>query len=222
MTDGRPATITRVHAVPELVADGCVHVVGVIAGLVGAVALVALAAGLVGAIEMGSVVIYSCGLLAMLGFSATYNMVPPSRIKWLLRRADHSAIYVMIAGTYTPFMTQMKDTALAAGLSATVWLGALAGVALKLSLPGRYDRAAIAIYLALGWSVVIVIEPLAESLPQAALWLLTCGGILYSAGVVFHVWESLPFQNAIWHSFVLAAASCHYVAILDCMVLSRA
>ncbi|MFZ4532931.1 MAG: PAQR family membrane homeostasis protein TrhA, partial [Alsobacter sp.] len=165
---------------------------------------------------------YSCGLVAMLCFSAAYNMVPPSRIKWLLRRADHSAIYVMIAGTYTPFMTQMKDTALAASLSATVWIGALAGVALKLSLPGRYDRAAIAIYLALGWSVLIVIDPLAASLPQAALWLLASGGILYSTGVVFHVWESLPFQNAIWHGFVLAAAACHYVAILDCMVLSRA
>jgi hemolysin III len=157
----------------------------------------------------------------MLGFSAAYNMVPPSRLKWLLRRFDHSAIYVMIAGTYTPFMTVLRESLWAPGLSITVWTGAIAGAAMKILLPGRFDRLAIGIYLALGWAIVFALDPLAKALPTTAMWLLTAGGLLYSLGVIFHVWESLRFQNAIWHGFVLAAAGCHYVAVLDCMVLSR-
>jgi hemolysin III len=219
--DGRPAGLTRVYDLAELVADGCIHAVGVVGGLIGAALLIVFAAGVTGALELTSVIVYSAALVAMLGFSAAYNMVPPSRLKWLLRRFDHSAIYVMIAGTYTPFMTVLRESLWAPSLSITVWTGAIAGAAMKILLPGRFDRLAIAIYLALGWAIVFALDPLAKALPTTAMWLLTAGGLLYSLGVIFHVWESLRFQNAIWHGFVLAAAGCHYVAVLDCMVLSR-
>ncbi|GGH23041.1 DNA-binding protein [Alsobacter metallidurans] len=220
--DGRPAHMTRVYDSAELVADGCVHVLGVAAGVIAAVFLVVLAIGPAEPLEITSVAVYATALVAMLACSAAYNMTPPSRLKWLLRRADHSTIYLMIAGTYTPFMAALKASPWAAALSAIVWTGALGGAALKVFYPGRFDRLSILLYLALGWSIVLAFEPLAMALPSTSLWLLSAGGLLYTFGVIFHVWESLRFQNAIWHAFVLAAAACHYGAVLDCMVLSRA
>ncbi len=147
---------------------------------------------------------------------------PISRTKWILRRFDHSAIYVTIAGTYTPFIVQMKIGVVSMGFLIGVWLVAIVGITLKLLLPGRLDRLAILLYLLLGWSGVVFYEPVAAALPSLSLWLLAAGGILYSAGVIFHVWQNLRFQNAIWHGFVLVAACCHYSAVLDCVVLARA
>jgi hemolysin III len=157
------------------------------------------------------------GLLLMLALSAAYNMWPISPAKWVLRRFDHSAIYLLIAGTYTPFLAQTKNVLGSAGLGLGVWLSAAIGMALKLALPGRFDRLAIVLYLLLGWSGVIAYDTLASALPSASLWLLAIGGILYSLGVVFHVWRGLRFHNAIWHGFVLLAASCHYAAVLACL-----
>ena len=167
--------------------------------------------------DMASVVIYTIGLLSMLGFSAAYNVWPISRAKWVLRRFDHSAIYVMIAGTYTPFIAQMKGGVASIGLLIGVWLTAAVGVTLKLLLPGRFDRLAVLLYLLLGWSGVVVYEPFAAALPNLSVWLLATGGVLYSTGVIFHRWQSLRFQNAIWHGFVLVAACCHYSAVLYCV-----
>jgi hemolysin III len=206
----------------ELIVDGIVHVLGVSLGLVGAIAMVILTVNSIRAADSLSVGIYTIGLLTMLGFSAAYNLWPISRTKWVLRRFDHSAIYVMIAGTYTPFIVQMKIGVVSMGLLIGVWLVAIVGITLKLLLPGRLDRLAILLYLLLGWSGVVFYEPIAAALPSLSLWLLAAGGILYSTGVIFHVWQNLRFQNAIWHAFVLVAACCHYSAVLDCVVLARA
>ena len=206
----------------ELIVDGIVHVLGVSLGLVGAIAMVILTANSICAADSLSVGIYTIGLLTMLGFSAAYNLWPISRTKWILRRFDHSAIYVMIAGTYTPFIVQMKIGVVSMGLLIGVWLVAIVGITLKLLLPGRLHRLAILLYLLLGWSGVVFYEPIAAALPSLSLWLLAAGGILYSTGVIFHVWQNLRFQNAIWHGFVLVAACCHYSAVLDCVVSARA
>jgi hemolysin III len=144
-------------------------------------------------------------------------MWPVSPTKWVLRRFDHSAIYLLIAGTYTPFLAQMKSVLASVGLGVGVWLSALIGIALKLALPGRFDRLAVALCLLLGWSGVIAYDSLAYALPSKSLWLLAIGGMLYSLGALFHVWHSLRFHNAIWHGFVLLAASCHYSAVLACL-----
>jgi hemolysin III len=199
----------------EIIADGIVHVVGIVLGLIGAVAIVIVALK-VQRIEV-SVLVYVVGLLAMLAFSAAYNMWPITPTKWILRRFDHSAIYLLIAGTYTPFLALMKSSLLSAGLGIGVWVSALVGMVLKLALPGRFDRFAIVLYLLLGWSGVIAYESMTSALPGPGLWLLAIGGILYSIGTLFHVWQSLRFQNAIWHAFVLLAASCHYSAVLTCL-----
>jgi hemolysin III len=153
----------------------------------------------------------------MIALSAAYNMWPVSPAKWVLRRFDHSAIYLLIAGTYTPFLAQMKSVLASAGLGVGVWLSAIIGMALKLALPGRFDRLAVVLCLLLGWSGVIAYDSLASALPSASLWLLAIGGILYSLGTLFHVWRGLRFHHAIWHGFVLLAASCHYSAVLACL-----
>jgi hemolysin III len=142
-----------------------------------------------------------------------------SRAKWILRRFDHSAIYLLIAATYTPFAVQLKGV-LAFGLLAWVWSVAALGIVVKLLLPGRLDRLSVVFYLLLGWSGIVLAESITTALPVSALWLLAAGGLLYTAGVIFHVWRSLRFQNAIWHAFVLGAAACHYTAVLDVLAMT--
>jgi hemolysin III len=204
----------------ELIADGVVHIVGVCLGLVAATALIVLTAVYASALEIAVVSIYVAGLLAMLTLSAMYNLWPVSRAKWVLRRFDHSAIYLLIAATYTPFIVQLKESYLAIALLAGVWCVAIVGVALKLARPGRYDRLAVGLYLALGWSGVMLGDAVVKAVPPLALGLVVAGGVLYSLGVIFHAWQRLRFQNAIWHGFVLLGAACHYTAILDMMILT--
>jgi len=217
ISNGQPARVTWDYDRVELVADGIVHAIGVSLGVVGAIVIVVVAANSARDADMPSIVIYTIGLLSMFGLSAAYNTWPISHVKWVLRRFDHSSIYVMIAGTYTAFIGQMRGDFVSIGLLTGVWLTAVVGVTLKLLLPGRFDRLAVVVYLILGWSGVVVYEPVVTALPSLSIWLLAAGGALYSAGVVFHGWQSLRFQNAIWHGFVLVAACCHYSAILYCV-----
>ena len=199
----------------ELIADGVVHGIGVFGGLVAATVLVVLAAIYATPVEIAAVSVYVAGLLAMLVLSATYNLWPVSRAKWVLRRFDHSAIYVLIAATYTPFFIQVKDSIFAVVLLIGVWCVAAGGTVLKLVLPGRFDRVSVGLYLAMGWSGLMLYDAVVSALPAMALWLVVAGGALYSLGVIFHAWQRLRFQNAIWHCFVLLGAACHYTAVLD-------
>jgi hemolysin III len=203
----------------ELIADAVVHIIGVCFGLVAATALIVLAAVYASAIDVAAVSVYVAGLLAMLVLSATYNLWPVSRAKWVLRRFDHSAIYLLIAATYTPFIMELKDSIFAIALLIGVWGAAIVGIVLKLVLPGRFDRLAVGLYLAMGWSGVMLYDAVVKALPTMALAFIVAGGVLYSLGVIFHAWQRLRFQNAIWHCFVLLGAACHYTAILD-MVLT--
>jgi hemolysin III len=206
----------------EILADGIVHGLGIVFGVVAVTALFVATARTVGPWELTSVLIYGGGLLSVLTVSALYNLWPVSPVKWMLRRFDHSAIYLLIAGTYTPFITQMKASAEAMAMLACIWTMSVIGIALKLRFPGRFDRVSIGLYLLSGWSGVVVFESLFGTLPNSTFWLLAVGGLFYTTGVIFHLWERLRFQNAIWHAFVLIAAACHYGAVLDCMVLARA
>jgi hemolysin III len=199
----------------ELIADGVVHVIGVCFGLVAATVLIVLTAIYATAFEVAVVSVYVAGLLAMLVLSATYNLWPVSRAKWVLRRFDHSAIYLLIAATYTPFIMQLKDSVFAMALLAGVWCVAIIGIVLKLVLPGRFDRLSVGLYLAMGWSGFMLYDSVMAALPAMALAFVIAGGALYTLGVIFHAWHRLRFQNAIWHSFVLLGAACHYTAVLD-------
>ena len=199
----------------ELIADGIVHGIGVFCGVVAATVLIVLAAIFATPFEVAVVSVYVAGLLTMLVLSATYNLWPVSRVKWVLRRFDHSAIYVLIAATYTPIIAQLKDSVFAIALLVGVWCVAIFGIVIKLAFPGRFDRLAVGLYLAMGWSGFMIYDAVVSSLPALTLWFIIAGGLLYSFGVIFHAWQRLRFQNAIWHSFVLMGAACHYTAVLD-------
>jgi hemolysin III len=197
----------------ELLADGIVHAVALLAGVI---AFAVLLGHVLGQGEVGTfaaLAVYAAGYFAMFGFSLAYNMVPNSALKWVLRRFDHSAIYVMIAGTYTAVVAQFDDWVFAAVLAAVVWAGAILGAVVKIALPGRYDRLSVLAYIALGWVGVAAIGPAREALPGVSLWLLVLGGVTYVAGVGFYRWHGLKFHNAIWHLFVAVAAGLHFAAV---------
>jgi hemolysin III len=204
--------LQRIYDRNELIADGIVHGVAIAAAIVGAGLLLFLVSH-GGAAQAAAHGLYVVALLAMLGCSMAYNLTPVSPLKWLLRRFDHSAIYLMIAGTYTPLLMQLQNMAQAIGLAVTVWAGAVIGIVMKVRFPGRYDGLAVAVYLALGWVGIFAAPSFIAVLPKLTIVLIFVGGLLYSAGVPFYLWEKLRFQNAIWHMFVAAAAACHFVAI---------
>jgi len=205
----------------EIIADGVIHAIGFCLSLIGGIIIIVLVASeSTKPAAIVAVSIYAVALFAMLGISAAYNMWPVSDTKWILRRFDHSAIYLLIAGTYTPFIAQLSNRSVAGGLLAVVWLTAGVGVALKLMLPGRFDRVAIVLYLLLGWCGVAVYGSFFALLPNLIFWLLAIGGALYSLGVIFHILSNLRFQNAIWHACVLLAAICHFAAVLEYVALA--
>ena len=196
----------------ELIADGVVHAFGVSFGFF-ALAL-CLFQSETPVSHTYDVAVYAFVLITMLGLSAAYNLWPVSPRKWLLRRFDHAAIYLLIAGTYTPFMSQLNDRRFAIAFLLGVWSVAIAGAVLKLGFPGRFDRLSIGLYLALGWSGILAYEKAVAVLSLSTLVLIASGGTLYTLGVLFHSWERLRFQNAIWHGFVLVAAGCHFAAVV--------
>ncbi|HRK24886.1 MAG TPA: hemolysin III family protein [Beijerinckiaceae bacterium] len=212
-----PRLTRRPFSQAELIADGLLHAVALLASIIGLTVLIVLVLFRRGNLELSAVVIYGVGLLAMFGFSAAYNLVPISPLKWVLRRFDHSSIYLMIAGTYTPFLVLIGDPFWSIIMGIIVWGGAISGIVLKVALPGQFDRLSIAIYILLGGSALIAIRPMVEKLPAPTLYLLLAGGIIYVAGVAFYVWKNLRFNNVIWHGFVSVAAGCHYAAIAYAM-----
>ena len=202
------------YTLRERIADGCIHITGVTASLVALGALLTIGVQSQTALWTVSLTIYGLALVATFSFSAGYHLVVRPKLKEVLRRFDHAAIFLMIAGTYTPFILIKMNTPWGLGLLAVVWIIAGIGIAIKLFAPRLLDGLSTPLYLVQGWAVIAAWEPLMTALPGTALTLLTLGGVLYTVGVVFHLWERLPYQNAIWHGFVLSAASCHFVAVM--------
>ncbi|MEM7723781.1 MAG: hemolysin III family protein [Pseudomonadota bacterium] len=202
----------RIYSRAEYISDAIVHVSGIGAALIGGPILVALAAIWVG--DPGlitALVIYAVTLLAMLTCSALYNMITLPAWTDRLRRMDQSAIYMKIAGTYTPFIALSAGHL---GLLTAIWGGAIAGASLILFSMRKHTGLAIVLYLGLGWACVVWGWPMLAALTGPGFWLLVTGGVLYSVGVPFLIWSRLPFHNTIWHVFVLAATAICYAALV--------
>jgi len=197
----------------ERIADNIIHVTGLAAGLTAVIAMLVVAFLSLPAGSTASLAIYGVGLLTMLGFSAAYHMTPVTAWKGLLQRLDHAAIFLKIAGTYTPFGAIKIGGTAGLALLGTVWSVALLGSGAKILLASTWDRLAILLYLALGWCGILMFQDLAASVTPPTLILLGAGGVLYTVGVIFHLWRSLPYQNAVWHAFVLAGTGCHFGAV---------
>ena len=206
----------------ELAADCIIHILGIGAGSIGGATLVALIAARGDWLQLGALLIYAVGIVAMFGCSAAYNLARTSRWRAAFQRCDHAAIFVMIAGTYTPFTLLRLDGVWSWSLTTAVWSIAGIGVLIKLCRSCDLRYASAAPYLLLGWIGIIAIDPLFRSLGWETLSLIGLGGALYIIGIGFHVWHRLPFQNAIWHAFVLAAASVHFAAVVHGVVMQGA
>lgn len=196
----------------ERLSDAVVHVAGltVVAGAVPVlIVLAALVRGDATAVFGTSV--YGASLGAMILCSALFNMVPRPDWAFVLQRLDHAAIYLKIAGTYTPFVLL---TGKGAALAVVVWVAAVLGVALKTVSPQRLRPLAIGLYLAMGWAGVLAGQDMLDALPGPVLALMLTGGALYSLGVAFYLWERLRFHYTIWHVCVLAASVLFYCAVL--------
>jgi hemolysin III len=215
------ATGSRQHRAGELTADRIIHIIGALAGVVGSAILVGIAALTADRPIFYASLVYSVCLLMMLACSAAYHLVSNPTRRKSLRQFDHAAIFLMIAGTYTPFTTCRLHGVWTIGMTSAVWTGAVTGAVMKLICPHRVERVSIVAYLALGWVILVGMRPMLGSVDVRTAVLIGVGGVLYSVGVGFHLWRALPFQRAIWHSFVLVAASCHYAAILSGVVLAR-
>ncbi len=211
---------SRDYSAAEELADRFVHRVGIAVAVVGVAVLLWLAAGRRDVTVFVGVALYGVGLLTMLVASALANhdRSERSRNLELRERFDHAAIFLMIAGTYTPFTLTVLAGPWGWGLLIFVWTVALLGAGLKLA--GRLGyMPAIALYLLLGWSVLPALEPLVARLPLPPLVLLVTGGVVYTLGVLVFVLSRLPYHTVIWHAMVIAAAGCHYAAVLMGVVL---
>lgn len=204
-----PMTYSRA----ELLSDAAVHVTGVLAALIAVPVLITLVAVWFGDTTMLiAAAVYGLSIIAMFVASAFNNMVRLPDWKDLLRRIDQSAIYVKIAGTYTPFavLTGTHPGLFLAG----IWAASLTGASMILFGPARWKRPSFVLYLVLGWAGVLFGGPLVAGLSTAGLALILTGGVLYSLGVVFLLWERLPHHNTVWHVFVLVATAVLYTAVL--------
>ena len=196
----------------ERFVDAIVHIISVVFSIAGVSALVTMSAIYNDAATIASIAIYGAGLITVFITSAAYHMINAPAWKNWLRRLDHAAIFIKIAGTYTPFAVVSIGGGWGVALLSVVWAIAVIGAPLKLFAPEKIERVAIALYLLQGWMLLLAIGPL--NLSNAALALIFIGGACYTIGVVFHLWERLPFHNAIWHGFVLAGSGCMYAAVL--------
>ena len=206
----------------ERLADLWVHLIGLGLAAVGGIVLSVLATIYAGVGTAVATAIYAFCLIAMLAASTVYNLTRPCAARPVLRRLDEAAIFLMIAGSYTPFTTQRFEGWWAIGFTAAIWVIALAGVATKLVAPRISDAFWSAVYVGFGWLAVIALKPLIDTVHPIALGLLVAGGLIYTAGVFVFIRQSVKLRRAIWHGFVVAGAGVHWAAILVGVVLAPA
>ena len=211
-----------VYSRAEFLADAAIHVLGITAALA-AVAWLLLRSwhGVRPGILL-SLLIYCGGLLGMLSASAAYNITPASPAKAILRRLDHAMIYVMIAGTYTPFALAAIGGGQGQALAITSWSAAVLGIVLKVGFPGRIEWFGFALYLGMGWMVVVVIKQVFQALSITSFTLLICGGVIYTLGAAVHCMHRLRFHNAYWHALVVIAVTSHFAAVAGLPALKPA
>jgi hemolysin III len=205
----------------ERVADKWTHWIGLSLLGAGGVALVVTSLVIGSPGQSVSVGVYVLCVVAAITASLAYNLAGERR-RPLLRRLDHAGIFLMIAGSYTPFTTQSLTGAWAIAMSTAIWVIAAFGAVGKLVLPGIGRGLWIPVYLALGWLGVIAVEPMIGRVPAIGLVLLVGGGVIYSTGVLVYLNKGLPYRRAIWHGFVIAAAAAHYGAVLTGVILPAA
>ena len=202
------------YSLAEEIANAITHGVGVLFAIIGLAVLTAFATLHGDAWTVTACAVFAAALIICFTTSTLYHSIRIERIRPVLRALDHSAIFLLIAGTYTPFMLINLRGPWGWSLLAIIWTLAITGIALRLFLRGRLHGLVVGLYVAMGWAVVIAIEPMLEHVPVGGLVLLVAGGLAYTGGVGFYKWRRLPYNHAIWHGFVLVGAALHYFAVL--------
>ncbi|MBE8554991.1 MULTISPECIES: PAQR family membrane homeostasis protein TrhA [Vibrio] len=195
-------------------ANAITHGLGVVLGVVGLALLLIRAFDYqADMLTVASMAVYGSSIILLFLASTLYHSITTEKTKRLLKTLDHCAIYLLIAGSYTPFLLVSLRTPLAMGLMAVIWGIALVGIIMKIAFVYRFKRLSLVTYLAMGWLSLIVVYQLAMNIEMGGLVLLALGGVIYSLGVIFYVAKRIPYNHAIWHLFVLAGCACHFFAI---------
>ena len=202
------------YSLAEEIANSISHGIGFIFGIVGLVLMLNQAIETqAGITAITSYSLYGGSMILLFLASTLYHAIPHPGAKIWLQKLDHCAIYILIAGTYTPFLLVGLKSPLAHGLMVVIWSLALVGVLFKLAFVNRFEALSVITYLLMGWLSLVVIYQLAMKLSPGGIWLLAAGGIIYSVGVIFYVSKRIPYNHAIWHGFVLGGSVCHFLAI---------
>ncbi|MGV3344485.1 hemolysin III family protein [Enterobacteriaceae bacterium LUAb1] len=208
------SVLKKGYSLAEEIANSISHGIGCVFGIVGLVLMLTQAIeNQADIMAITSYSLYGGSMILLFLASTLYHAIPWPRARYWLKKIDHSAIYLLIAGTYTPFLLVGLKSPLAHGLMMVIWGLALSGVVFKLAFAHRFAALSLITYLGMGWLSLIVIYQLAMQLSAGSIWLLALGGIIYSLGVIFYVAKRIPYNHAIWHGFVLGGCVCHFLAI---------
>ena len=202
------------HPVLAEIANAMTHGIGLLLSIVGLVVLVVLAVQRATAREVVACSVYGATLILLYLASTLYHSLSSTRARHVMRVIDHAAIYLLIAGTYTPFALINLRGGWGWSIFGVTWALAVAGVIFKAGFTGRFRILSSIIYLAMGWMSLIAIRPLFEAIRLGGILWLAAGGLCYSVGVVFYAWRRPVYNHAIWHLFVMAGSLCHFVAVL--------
>jgi hemolysin III len=208
-----PGTLTPQYSFGDELASSVIHGIGIMLSIAGLATLVAFAARH-GALAVVACAVFGASLVLLYTASTLYHSIPAAAAKPTLRALDHIAIYVLIAGTYTPFTLIVLPGAWGWSLFAAVWALALVGSALELGVLKRYHKLAVLLYIGMGWIGLVAFGPLSKQLQVGGTALLLAGGVAYTLGVPFYLWRKLPYHHALWHVFVLAGSVLHFLAVL--------
>ena len=211
MSDRTPTTYTR----GEELANVWTHGIGAALSVAGLAVLGTITALRGDAWRVTETVIFGVTLVLLYTSSTLYHLIRDEPLKRLLRKFDHASIFLLIAGTYTPFLLVNLRGPWGWSLFGVIWALAVVGVALKFWFTGRFRIASTLLYIGMGWLVLVALRPLSSAIPAAALWLLVAGGFTYTLGTVFYLWKRLPYHHAVWHLFVLGGSTCHFFAVLS-------
>lgn len=204
------------------IANSVTHGLGIALSVAGLIVLVVLASLHATVWHIVSFSIFGASLVLLYTASTLYHSFRSPRVKQVLHIIDHSSIYLLIAGSYTPFVLVTLRGAWGWSLFGVVWGIALAGIVLKTFFTGRYKMASTILYLLMGWMIVVAIKPLAHAMPVGGIVWLAAGGLAYTIGAVIYMWKTIPYHHAIWHLFVLAGSICHYFSVLLYVLPTRA
>jgi len=208
------ASHDRTQSPGEEIANSVSHGVGLLAAVVAAVVLVLAAARQGGTARIVGASVFSAAMVLLYLASTLYHALPRNRAKRVFQVLDHTAIFLMIAGTYTPFTLGVLRGAWGWTLFGLVWGLALAGIGLSTAGGVRYPKLRVGLYLAMGWLILIAIKPMWQRVPSWGLFWLFAGGVAYTVGVAFYAAKRVRYSHFIWHLFVIAGTACHFIAVL--------